>query len=166
MAIKAVLFDLDDTLVVEQASAESALLATCAAAHKKHGISPEELSETVQHRARKLSEDCPARAYCLSIGLGPREGLWARFEGKDRNLKILRQWAPIYRHQVWSQALTEFGINDNSLAEQLSETFQTERRSRHIVYPDAKPALKKLQGVYQLAIVSNGPADLQRYKNL
>ncbi len=164
MAIKAVLFDLDDTLVVEQASAEAALLATCAAAHKKYGIRPEELSQTVQQRARELLEGCPARAYCVSIGLGPREGLWARFEGNDPNLKILRQWAPAYRRQVWSEALAEYGVRDKSLAEHLDATFPSQRRGRHIVYPDTEPALKKLQAVYQLAIVSNGPTDLQREK--
>lgn len=164
MAIKAVLFDLDDTLVVEQASAEAALLATCAAAQKKYGIRPEELSETVQQRARELLEGCPARAYCMSIGLGPREGLWARFEGDEPNLKILRQWAPAYRLKVWSETLAEFGIKDNPLAEHLSEIFQNERRSRHIAYPDAESTVKQLQGRYILAIVSNGPADMQLEK--
>lgn len=164
MTIKAVLFDLDDTLVVEKASAEEALLAACSVAHTKYGTSPEELSETVQQKARELSEDCPARAYCASIGLGPREGLWARFEGNDTNLKILRQWAPAYRLKVWSEALAEFGIKDNPLAEHLSEIFQNERRSRHIACPDAESAVKQLQGRYILAIVSNGPADLQLEK--
>lgn len=164
MSIKAVIFDLDDTLVIEKASAEAALLAACSIAHKKYVISREELSETVQQKARELSETCPARHYCVSIGLGPREGLWARFEGDEPNLKILRQWAPAFRRQAWSQALAEFGIKDNSLSEQLSAKFQTERRSRNIAYPDAEPALRQVKGRYKLAIVSNGPTDLQLWK--
>jgi putative hydrolase of the HAD superfamily len=164
MSTKAVLFDLDDTLVIEKASAEEALLAACSIAHEKYGINPEKLSETVQQKARELSEDCPARAYCVSIGLGTREGLWARFEGDNPNLKILRNWAPAFRRRAWTEALAEFGTKDNHLAEQLSETFQTERRSRNIAYPDAEPVLKKLQERYKLAIVSNGPTDLQMEK--
>jgi FMN phosphatase YigB (HAD superfamily) len=43
MAIRSILFDLDDTLVIEYASADAAFLATCERAHKKYGIDPKAL---------------------------------------------------------------------------------------------------------------------------
>lgn len=52
MAIRSVLFDLDDTLVVEGASADAAFLATCERAHEKHGIDPEALHQAVRYHAR------------------------------------------------------------------------------------------------------------------
>jgi putative hydrolase of the HAD superfamily len=51
MAMKAVIFDLDDTLVVEQASVDGAFLATCALAWEKYGIDPEQLHQTVRYKA-------------------------------------------------------------------------------------------------------------------
>lgn len=164
MAIKAVIFDLDDTLVVEEASAEAAFVAACAVAQKKYGIEPNEFHETVRQKARELWHKSPARAYCVSIGISSWEGLWGRFEGDDPNLKIMREWAPSYQWQAWADALAEFGVKDGSLAQLLAVTFQKERRKRHIVYPDVEPVLKKLQEVYQLALVSNGAPDLQREK--
>ena len=41
MAIRSILFDLDDTLIVEGATADAAFLATCEHAHEKYGIDPE-----------------------------------------------------------------------------------------------------------------------------
>jgi putative hydrolase of the HAD superfamily len=52
--IKALIFDLDDTLVVEQASAEAAFLETCELAKTKYGINPQELNITVRNICRKL----------------------------------------------------------------------------------------------------------------
>ena len=40
MSIKAVIFDLDDTLVVEKASAEAAIMATCSVGAQKYDIDP------------------------------------------------------------------------------------------------------------------------------
>ena len=54
MALKAILFDLDDTLVVEVASAEAAFLATCALAQERYGVDAEALCQTVRGQAREL----------------------------------------------------------------------------------------------------------------
>ena len=47
MAITHVLFDLDDTLVAEESSAEAAFLATCEHARERYGVEPQAL-----HRGR------------------------------------------------------------------------------------------------------------------
>ena len=164
MPTEAVVFDLDDTLVVEVASADAAFLATCALAHEKYGIDPEELHQTVRLKARELWYASPARAYCVDIGISSWEGLWARFLGDDPNLKILRAWAPTYRLESWSRALAEYGADDPSFAEQLADTFQSERRARHVVYPDAEPTLEDVSETYRLGLLTNGAADLQREK--
>lgn len=164
MPTEAVVFDLDDTLVVEVASAEAAFLATCALAHEEYGIDPEELHQTVRLKARELWYASPARAYCVDIGISSWEGLWARFLGDDPNLETLRAWAPTYRLESWSLALAEYGVNDPSFAEQLADTFQNERRARHVVYPDAKPTLEHVGETHRVALLTNGAADLQREK--
>ncbi len=164
MAIKAILIDLDDTLVVEVASAEAAFLATCALAEDKYGTDPETLCRTVRHTARELWYRAPARLYAVAVGISSWEALWARFEGDDPSLRVLREWAPTYRRESWTRALAEHGIEDPPFAERLAERFPIERRALHVVYPDVEPALRALQGTYRLALITNGASDLQREK--
>jgi len=162
--IIAILFDLDDTLMVEEASAEAAFLATCERAREQYGIDPEVLSQAVRCQARQLWRASPTITYCRAIGISSWEGLWARFLGEEPKLKALHAWAPTYRREAWSRALVEHGVRDLSFAEHLAATFQDERRSRHIVFPNAEPTLKALRGTYRLALVTNGAPDLQREK--
>ena len=54
MTITSILFDLDDTLVIEEASADAAFLATCEHAREKHGINPKALHQAVLYRAGEL----------------------------------------------------------------------------------------------------------------
>lgn len=164
MAIMAILFDIDDTLVVEEASAEASFLATCERALEQYGLNPNALYQAVRHHARLLWRASPTITYCRAIGVSSWEGLWARFLGDEPNLKALREWAPTYRRESWARALADFGVYDLPFAEQLAAMFQNERRSRHIVFPDVEPALKDLRGTYRLAIVTNGVPDLQREK--
>ena len=162
--IKHIIFDLDDTLVVEGASAEAAFLATREHAHEQYGIDPKALHQAVRHHAGELWRASATITYCRSIGISSWEGLWARFLGNDPDLKRLRMWAPTYRRETWYRALADHGISDLSLAEQLSDIFSSERRARHVVFPDVKPNLKNLREIHQLALVTNGAPDLQREK--
>ena len=164
MTIMAVIFDLDDTLVVEEASAEAAFGAAAKVAKEKCGIDPLDFNSTVRQKARRVWHQAPARDYCVAVGVSSWEGLWARFEGDDPNLKIMRRWAPGYQLHTWLNALVEFGVNDESLAKLLAKTFQDHRRSRHIVYSDVEPVLNELRQDYTLALITNGAPQLQRDK--
>ena len=164
MEIRGILFDLDDTLLIEGASADAAFLATCEHASEKHGIDPNALHRAVRFHARELWRASATITYCRAIGISSWEGLWARFLGDDPNLKSLRRWAPTYRSETWGRALADYGVRDLSFAEQLSIIFMSERRKRHITFSDVEDNLVNLQKAYQLALVSNGAPDLQREK--
>lgn len=164
MAIKSILFDLDDTLVVEGAAADAAFLATCERAHEKHGIDPEALHQAVRYHARQLWRASTTITYCRAIGISSWEGLWARFLGSDPNLKRLRTWASTYRREAWFRALADHGVSDLSFAEELSVIFPSERRARHTLFSDVADSLTHLRETYQLALVTNGAPDLQREK--
>jgi putative hydrolase of the HAD superfamily len=164
MQIEAVLFDLDDTLVVEQPAADAAFLAACELARERHGVDPERFHQTVRVRAEGLWFAAPTYPYCRRVGISSWEGLWAGFAGDDPNLVALRTWAPQYRHDAWKLALRDHGILDRLLADELSEAFIRERRTRHTLFPDAEPTLRDLAGTYRLALVTNGPPDLQGEK--
>lgn len=164
MRIQAILFDLDDTLVVEQAAAEAAFLATCEIAHQRQGVDPRALLQTVRLRAREVWFAAPTHPYCRKIGVSSWEGLWARFTGDDANLRKLREWAPEYRRKAWGSALRDHGVRSATLAGELADAFVVERRSRHALFPDAEPALRDLSETYRLALITNGAPDLQREK--
>src|SRR5438128_1421838 len=164
METAAILFDLDDTLVVDEAAVEAALLATCVEVQNRYGLDPLSLALTVRHCARELWRAAPTLAYCRAIGISSAEGLWARFLGDDPQLLTLHAWAPTYRRDAWAHALAAYGIRDTHLAEQLAETFPAERRARHWAFPEVAPVLRELQSRYRLAVVTNGTPDLQREK--
>jgi len=155
---------MDDTLVVEVASAGAAFLTACELAREKYGVDPDALHQTIRQTARKIWYAAPTHPYCKSIGISSWEGLWARYEGPGPDLKALRKFAPTYRHQSWLDALKEFDIDDPAFADALAETFQTERRKLSVIYPDVEPVLTELAEKYRLALISNGAPDLQQYK--
>jgi len=165
MTYKAVIFDLDDTILVEVASAEAAFIDTCSLARDKYGLNPHEFHRVLRQKAKKLWYDgSPAREYCVRVSVSHWEGLWARYEGKDPELKILRDWAPTYREQAWSQALEAFSIDDPQFAVQLGETFPKYRRQRHQVYTEVEAVLQSLAKTHKLGLITNGLPCLQREK--
>ena len=164
MAITHILFDLDDTLVAEESSAEAAFLATCEHARERYGVDSHALHHAVRDRAREAWFSAPTNAYCQAVGIASWEGLWARFPGDDPNLKALRRWAPAYRRDAWARALEDFGVRDATFAERLASIFPAERRARHVVFPDVEDTLAALRGTFRLAILTNGTPGLQREK--
>jgi putative hydrolase of the HAD superfamily len=163
--MKALIFDLDDTLMVEEASAEAAFRATCGFAAQKSGVDPERLYTNIRESCRSFWHDSPARSYCLEVGISSWEGLWAEFSGDDENLRILAEWAPVYRRNSWVEALRRCGCDgDDTFAKELGEKYIQERRQRHIVYDDVLPVLNHLRQNHKLALLTNGSPDLQRAK--
>lgn len=164
MPIAAILFDLDETLMPDESAVEEALLATGELARERHGVDPQALQQSVREHAGQLWRASPTIDYCRAIGISSWEGLWGRFEGDGPELTALREWAPTYRRETWARALAQHSVNDPALAEQLAARFQEERGARLIVFPDARPALEDLRQTHRLALLTNGPPDLQREK--
>jgi putative hydrolase of the HAD superfamily len=165
MPVKALIFDLDDTLVVEKASAAAAFAATCELAARRCGVDPQALHAGVRETCRELwYHHNPARTYVVEIGISSWEALWSRFAGDNEHLAVLRAWASDYRRDAWHHALQAHGVDDIDLAWELAETFPAHRRQRHIVYDDVRPALERLKHTYRLALLTNGASDLQREK--
>lgn len=164
MTPEVVLFDLDDTLVIDQSSAETAFLVTCEIASRQFGCDPNQLTQAVWDNAHNLWYAAPTIKYCLGVGFRSWEGLWSYFLGDDPNLKFLREWVPDYRRKVWFQALSEFGIEDREFAQYLRDTLITERGNRHFLFSDTRECLEQLRGRYRLGIITDGSSDHQREK--
>jgi putative hydrolase of the HAD superfamily len=165
MAIKAVLFDLDDTLLWDDRSVKEAFQATCTEAAKQADVEPAELEQAVRQEARKLYESYETFAFTKMIGINPFEGLWANFtEGENENFRKLQQLAPGYRTESWTRALKSLGVDNSKLGYELGERFPRERRQRPIVYEETFEVLNQLKGAYKLLLLTNGSPDLQKEK--
>ncbi len=161
---RAILFDLDDTLVVEEPAAVAAFSATAAWAAARTEVEPVRLARDARARARELWYAAPTHPFCKSIGISSWEGLWCRYEGDGDDLRALRAWAPEYRREAWRRALAEQGIDDADLAVACGERFGVERRMRHETFDDAAPTLDVLRDGRAFVLVTNGASCLQREK--
>jgi len=160
--LRAVLFDLDDTLMPDEAAANEALVATAAIAKQWHNIPPGDLKDAVRRVARKLFRAHPVvAAHNGNFDISSWEALSSSFEGDDSEMRQLREWAPEFRREVWNQALCEVGMCDPLLADNLAAVYPLERRARYQPFPDVKPCLDALKPDFRLGVVTNGPCDLQ-----
>ncbi|MCY9664220.1 HAD family hydrolase [Paenibacillus alginolyticus] len=165
MTLKAVLFDLDDTLLWDDRSVQEAFKATCAEAAKHVAVNPEELEASVRKEARSLYESFETFEFTKMIGINPFEGLWANFtQGENENFRKLEKLAPGYRTESWTRGLAALGIEDRELGYKLGELFPAERRRRPYVYEETFRVLDALKGSYQLLLLTNGSPDLQKEK--
>lgn len=165
MGIKAVLFDLDDTLLWDDRSVKEAFQATCVEAAKHYQVDPDQLEEAVRREARALYESYETFPFTKMIGINPFEGLWAHFtQGKQEEFRKLQALAPNYRTESWTLGLKALGIEDKELGYKLGELFPAERRNRPIVYEETFEVLDQLKDRYQLLLLTNGSPDLQQEK--
>ncbi|MCM3783886.1 HAD family hydrolase [Neobacillus mesonae] len=165
MSIKAVMFDLDDTLLWDERSVEEAFYETCLAASQKTGVDPQQLEASVRNEARKLYESYETFAFTKMIGINPFEGLWAKFNGSDMTeFKQLEQIAPVYRRDAWTKGLLALGIDNPELGAFLADKFGEERRSRPYMYDETLETLADLKGKVKLLLLTNGCPSLQQEK--
>lgn len=165
MTLKAVLLDLDDTLLWDDRSVQEAFEVTCAEAARQAGVNPEELEAAVRKEARALYESYEPFPFTKMIGINPFEGLWANFtEGENENFRKLEKLAPGYRTESWTRGLRALGIENPELGYKLGELFPAERRKRPFVYEETFRVLDTLKGSYKLLLLTNGSPDLQKEK--
>lgn len=131
---------------------------------RQYEIASQRLAQAVWQHAERLYYEAPMVPYCDAIGISPTECLWGAFSGDGAPIKALAQWAAPFRSECWFRALADIGINNHVLAEELAARFMQERGACHIVFPEVEEVLKTLQERYQLALLTNGAADMQRDK--
>ncbi len=151
--VRALLFDLDDTLIADYADFLAAV-DDCAAAHG----APAGMGATVHARARPRWGQAPDAAAAGMRDMSSWEALWAPFPlGTEA-------WADDYRLGAWHDALTDHGVNDRDLAERLARSYREHRHTRCRPYPEAVAVLESLRGRMRLAVVTNGTEEHQRAK--
>ena len=162
--VESVIWDLDDTLVVERPAAEAAMAATCRHAAAVLGVDPDQLEQDVFDEAKSQWSSLPTIEFARRVGIASWEALWATFEGPGEELGDLRAVRLSHRQAVWREAIERQTTVDPHTVEELSERFVAERINRMEAYPDAEPAISHLQQEVPMAIVTNGAPDTQRTK--
>lgn len=163
--IKAVFFDLDDTLLWDEKSIDQAFKETCRYAQTiRQEIDPIELETNVRHEAKCLYESYGTYPFTKVIGINPFEGLWGQFRDDMEGFEELRDIAPTYQLAAWARGLEATGVNDTDLANKLAVQFPLERRKHPFVYDETFEVLDELHQSYKLFLLTNGSPDLQNTK--
>jgi putative hydrolase of the HAD superfamily len=162
--IRAVLFDLDETLILDHPVSIHALRSCAFYAASWYSLDFDRLILDFTGHAKRLWDSSPTLEYAERIGHSYGEGLWARYEVQTHPaIARLHEWAPLYRVSAWKSALAEQYIDDEALADALVQRFIEERRL-YPRYPEVDELLKALSQTYKMGIVTNGVPDLQRDK--
>lgn len=154
----AVALDLDDTLIVDDDAVVAALYATCDGA----GPPAERLFAAVWAEAHSLWLR-PGSFGERVMGLGVRP-LEALISASIRDDPALAEPGEEFRRAVWSGALAAEGAGDAALGTALARRFREEALARYRPRPGCHEALAALRGRVKLALITNGPAELQREK--
>ncbi|WP_412538593.1 HAD family hydrolase [Longispora sp. K20-0274] len=163
---RAILIDLDDTLIDDQ-PAVSAAFAACG----RHAAAQLDVDAArFVERARQLGWEAwdtvwlpPVRDW---LGIAFWDGLSEGFTGAHPHLNRFRDWLPDYRRKTWGVVLEEFGCSDPRLADDLGELFTTERHAAPVgALPGAARLLKEAgEREEPVVVITNGAADGQRRK--
>ncbi len=161
--IRAILFDLDETLILDHPVSIHAMRSCAFYAASWYSLDLDALILSFTQHAKALWSHSPTHEYTERIGHSYGEGLWARYETQVHPaIARLQEWAPHYRVAAWKAALAEQNLEDEALAEALVERFISERRL-YPRYPEVDKLLGLLSG-YKIGIVTNGVPDLQSDK--
>jgi len=161
MPTPAVIFDLDDTLIVEQ---DFAMASLREALTVFPGIDPDETEDVALDAIRQVWRLGSNHSRCLNIGIASWEGLWATFEGNHPSLDGLREWSATYRAEAWDAVVSRLGIAETQLSEIASKRFQEAQRRGHPVKEGASATLDVLTNHFRIGLLTNGSSDLQRLK--
>ncbi|MGY3717989.1 HAD family hydrolase [Sutcliffiella cohnii] len=161
---KAIFFDLDDTLLWDIRSVQTAFIKTCEYAAEQVNVNAGELERAVREEATKLYDSYETRPFTLLIGINPFEGLWGTFDDGTFSFPALNNIIREYQHKAWYNGLQKVGVDDLVLAQNLATQFINERKKHPYVYDDTFPVLDALKNSYKLVLITNGAPSLQNMK--
>lgn len=166
--LRAVFFDLDDTLLPEASAIAGAFAATCGPLEERLDLAPGTFAEAVRAVAATRYATFDQRGFDATFGVSWEECLWGTFgAASQRQLPGLGAVAETLRRTVWSDALALLGRQVLISAEDLEARYVAERRIRLRPFPEAEPLLSALgDRALALACITNGASEVQREKLL
>ncbi len=162
--IRAVIFDLDETLIVDDSGARQALTRAAQRAVSVDDVEAARLAASIVRCARALWRTLPLWAWANGIGISSREALVARFDHPGPEWEALREGQPDYCRTVYATALAEHGHEPGARVDALAEAFRQEHLAHRTPLPGALDALRALRPHLRIGMLTNGVPDLQRSK--
>ena len=162
--IRAILFDLDNTLILEDTSTHAAVRAAAELARDRAGVDVERVAAAAIDAAARRFREAAVYGFAESFGIWWGEALWGDFAGEGRDLAAMRAFLPAFREGVWRDALGAVGNTDAALAREMQVAYVRARRARETIDPEAEPVLADLARDHRLGLLTNGAGDVQREK--
>ncbi len=139
---RVVIFDLDDTLILEAEVTLAAARAAAALAHERAGVDAARFADAAAAAAERHWKEAPGYAADGEAhGIWWGEALWGDFAGEDEVSRAMRAFLPGFRESVWRDALASAGgktavdgagRRDAALVAELQRAYVGARRSREI----------------------------------
>ena len=145
--LRAVLFDLDETLIPEDEPLATAYLAVVRAL----GGEDADVAELRAGLRARWQREAPCPDYRARVHVSASDGLIAEFTGDDPALAAIRAYLPRFRAEAFPDP-------------ELVALWQRTRIEAQATYPLARATLERLRGELRLGLVTNGTSDLQRRK--
>ena len=162
--VKAIFFDLDDTLLWDKQSVATAFRKTCERVTHTYDVDPSKLEEAVRFEASELYATYETFEFTKMIGINPFEGLWGTFDDEGESFQTMKELVPRYRRDAWTRGLSQMGIDDAELGNELAGLFIEERKKSPFIYEETFTVLDQLKKDYQLVLITNGSPSLQQTK--
>lgn len=164
--LRAVLFDLDDTLLPEAPAIRAALAATCGEAEERLEIPEGTLAQALEAVAQAHFSSLDRSGIGRRFGVSWEECLWGRLgPAAQRQIPGLHGIAETLRQRAWADALAAVGRRSPLAPADLAGRYAAERRVRLRPFAEAEELLVSLRDrALALACVTNGASEIQREK--
>ena len=158
MALRAWLFDLDDTLIPEAPAIAAGYEAVAA---RVWGQSTPERVRRLNEAAHEVWRAGVPLEYKERVHFSLGEGLHGEFVADGPEPDRLRQFIPRLHQEAFEAALPD---SHRGSSAELVDTWRRARMSALALYPETRAVLSELGSRLPLALVTNGAARLQRAK--
>ncbi|TFE02493.1 HAD family hydrolase [Jeotgalibacillus sp. R-1-5s-1] len=161
---KTLFFDLDDTLLWDKKSIDTALGKTADDAAERYELDSGELVAQVRKVAPELYSRLSSYEFTKKIGINPFEGLWGEFgDAIHHGFRKMGEEVPGYQRLVWKTAINNLGVNGES--DTFRDKFIEYRKASPFLYEETFDVLEELkQRKHRLVMVTNGAPSLQLEK--
>jgi putative hydrolase of the HAD superfamily len=158
----AVLFDLDETLLLDEPVSRHAFHITALELTQDEARA-KALAEAAEREAKALGHTLPSPVvdYCTRIGHSALEALWATYDARVPAEAQLEREMERLRPETWRRALAAVGLHGDPDA--LQRRWQA-LRAQFPLFPDCDALLARLRPHTKLGMVTNGVSGLQRRK--
>lgn len=162
--VKAVIFDLDDTLTVHQAAYDASYLAMAEVISRRHAVDPVAMASGMPGIIRRAGETGPQSDFVRRIGIGGRDLLWGEAGDERPELADISKRLDDFRVSTWLAVLQAHGISDNRIAARLADQFPDEMWARIRPFRETEAIVRDLAGRFKLGMLTNGMPPHQHRK--